>query len=77
MSQYTVSSAKASVALSDHFFIECNLNIPRASSTIKESVYRKLKTLDLHVFKLILQNLCFVLPHGITFLSWPCAMKIP
>ena len=47
----TVSSPKASVALSDHFLIECNLNIPRPSSTIKETVYRKLKTLDLHAFK--------------------------
>ena len=47
----TVSSSKASVALSDYFFIECNLNIPRPSPTVKETVYRKHKTLDLHVFK--------------------------
>lgn len=39
------------MALSDHFLIECNLNIPRPSSAIKETVYRKLKTLDLHAFK--------------------------
>jgi len=47
----TVSSPKSSVALSDHFFIECNLNIPRPSSNVKETLYRKLKTLDLHAFK--------------------------
>ena len=53
----TVSSPKASVALSDHFLIECNLNIPRPSSTIKETVYRKLKTLDLHAFKSQCRNI--------------------
>ena len=47
----TVSSPTASVILSDHFFVECNLNIPRPSSIVKETVYRKLKTMDLHEFK--------------------------
>ena len=42
----TVSSPKAALTLSDHFFIECNLNIPRPSSTVNEIFYRKLKTLD-------------------------------
>ena len=34
------------MALSDHFFIECNLNIPRPNSTVDEIFYRKLKALD-------------------------------
>ena len=47
----TVSSPKAALALSDHFFIECNLNIPRLSSTVNEIFYRKLKTLDFDALK--------------------------
>ena len=47
----TVSSPKAALALSDHFFIECNLNIPRPSSTVNEIFYRKLKTLDFDALK--------------------------
>ena len=47
----TVSSPKAALVLSDHFFIECNLNIPRPSSTVNEIFYRKLKTLDFDALK--------------------------
>ena len=32
----TVSSPKVAVVLSDHFFIECNLNIPRPSPTVNK-----------------------------------------
>ena len=47
----TVSSPKAALTLSDHFFIECNLNIPRPSSTVNEIFYRKLKTLGFDALK--------------------------
>lgn len=47
----TVSSPKAALALSDNFFIECNLNIPRPSSTVNEIFYRNFKTLDFDALK--------------------------
>ena len=39
------------MALSDDFFIECNLNIPRPNPTVNEIFYRKLKTLDFDALK--------------------------
>ena len=39
------------MALTDHFFIECNLHAPRPSSTVIEIFYRKLETLDFDVLK--------------------------
>ena len=37
-SDITLSSPRAAAALSDHFFIECNLNIPQPNSTVKVSM---------------------------------------
>ena len=39
------------MALSDHFFIECNPNTPRPNYTVNEIFYRKLKALDFDALK--------------------------
>ena len=70
-SDITISSPRAAVALSDHFFIEWNLNIPRPNSTVKEIFYRK-HWISMPL-KPISQNLCFVHLRGKTSLSWPSA----
>ena len=46
-----VSTPKATMAPSDHNFIECNLDLPRPCLTINEIYYRKLRSIDIEAFK--------------------------
>ena len=47
----TITSPLATFALSDHFFVECLLDIPRPNILVKEVYYRKIKHIDLDAFK--------------------------
>jgi hypothetical protein len=47
----TITSPLATFALSDHFFVECLLDIPRPNILVKEVCYRKIKHIDLNAFK--------------------------
>ena len=42
--------------MSDHSFVECSLDIPRPNNSVSEVRYRKLKQIDLEVFK---ADICF------------------
>lgn len=46
-----VSTPKATMAPSDHNFIECKLDLPRPCLTINEIYYRKLRSIDIEAFK--------------------------
>ena len=46
-----ISSPIATSALSDHSFVECLLDIPHPNISVSEVHYRKLKQIDLEVFK--------------------------
>jgi hypothetical protein len=47
----TITSPLATFALSDHFFVECLLDIPRPNILVKEVCYRKVKHIDINAFK--------------------------
>ena len=47
----TIISPLTTFALSDHSFVECLLDIPRPNISVSEVHYRKLKQIDLEVFK--------------------------
>ena len=50
--------------MSDHSFVECSLDIPRPNNSVSEVRYRKLKQIDLEVFK---ADICFwALQHNTT-----------
>ena len=46
-----VTELESTLALSDHSFIDCNLNIPKPNFMVKEIRFRQLKKIDIPMFK--------------------------
>ena len=46
-----ITELESTLALSDHLFIECNLNIPKPNVMVKEIRFRLLKKIDIPMFK--------------------------
>ena len=46
-----ITELESTLALSDHSFIECNLNIPRPNFMAKEIRFRQLKKIDIPMFR--------------------------
>ena len=46
-----ITELESTLALSDHSFIECNLNIPKPNFMVKEIRFRQLKRVDIPTFK--------------------------
>ena len=46
-----ITELESTLALSDHSFIECNLNIPKPNFMVKEARFRQLKKIDIPTFK--------------------------
>ena len=46
-----ITELESTLALSDHSFIECNLNIPKPNFMVKEIRFRQLKKIDIPTFK--------------------------
>ena len=46
-----ITELESTLALSDHSFIECNLNIPKPNFMVKEIRFRQLKRIDIPTFK--------------------------
>ena len=46
-----ITELESTLALSDHSFIECNLNMPKPNFVAKELRFRQLKRIDIPMFK--------------------------
>ena len=46
-----ITELESTLALSDHSFIECNLNMPKPNFVVKELRFRQLKRIDIPMFK--------------------------
>ena len=46
-----ITELESTLALSDHSFIECNLNMPKPNFVVKELRFRQLKRIDIPTFK--------------------------
>ena len=56
-----ITELESTLALSDHSFIECNLNIPKPNFMVKEIRFRQLKRIDIPTFKNDISRLNYVL----------------
>ncbi len=59
-SDVIISEIQASLFLSDHCFLECNLSVPRSNLRKKEIQFRRMRHIDVDAFKsdIVSSNIC-------------------